>query len=96
MCLWHSRDDYDCDEPSNDNQEKAAFVQHGKETIAENDKDAARPGYDDKGDEDVPRFDGKVRVEDGIHLNNNVGRNGDDRSQVKDPASKVEIASEEA
>lgn len=96
MCFWHSRDDDDCDEPSHYNQEKAAFVQQRKETVAENDKEAAGPCYDDKGDKDVPRFNCKVRVEDGIHLNNHVCGNGDDRCQVKDPAGKVKIASEEA
>lgn len=96
MFLWHSSHNDDCDEASKYNQEKAALVQEREEAIAEDDKGAARPGYNDEGHEDVPGFDCQVRVEDGIHLNNHVGGNGDNRSQVKDPAGKVEIAGEEA
>lgn len=44
----------------------------------------------------MPGFDYKVWVKDGVHLNDDVGGNGDDRGKVKDPAEEVKGAGEEA
>ena len=95
MCLRHSCHDDDCNETSNYNQDKPALVEEGKKTIAEDDEGAARPGDYDKGDKDVPGFNCEVRVEDGVHLNDDVGGDGDDRSKVEDPAEEVQEAGEE-
>ena len=44
----------------------------------------------------MPWLDHKVRMEDRVHLQYDVGRDSDDGAQVEDPSEKVAETSEEA
>lgn len=96
MLLWHSGNNDDCHKASDYDQEKAYVVQHRQKTVAEDDERATGPGDQDERDIDVPWLNRQVWVEDGVHLYSYIGRDGDNRSQVKDPAEKVQRAREKA
>lgn len=96
VCRWLGRTDDDCNKAAGDDEEKADMIQGWQKTVTENNKRTTAPGDDEKRNVNMPRFDHKIWVEDGIHLDSDVGRDRNDGSQIKDPAEKVQVAGEEA
>lgn len=85
MLLWHGGHDNDSNQASDDDEEQTNMLQWNEESVAEDDESGARPEDEDEGDIGMPRLIGVVRVEDGIHLNDDVGWDGDDGGQIEDP-----------
>lgn len=96
MLFWHGCNDDNSDKPSNNDQEQTDVVQHRQQPVPKDDKRGARPSDEKKRNVDVPWFDDKVRMEDGVHLHRNVGRDRDNGSQVEYPSEKVQPACVEA
>ena len=96
MHLGHRCDYDDGHDSADDNKEQADLVQQWQQTIPEHYKRAARPGYEDESDVDVPWLDDEVGVEHGVHLHGYIGGNGDNRGEIEYPTEKVKRAGEEA
>ena len=96
MYLRHSCNDNNSHKSTGKNQEQPNIVQQRQEPISKDDERTAGPGYKDKCDVDVPRFNDEVWMEKGIHLYNDIRRDRDNRGEVEDPAKVIERAGEEA
>ena len=92
----HSSDNDDSHEPPRDDKEESRLIEPREEAVSEDDDGAAEPGDEDEGDVDVPGLDFKLGVEDGVHLDYNVGGDRDYGGEVEDPAEEVEGAGVEA
>lgn len=96
MLCWHGCNNDNCDKPSNNDQEKTNIVQYRQQPVPKYNKRGARPSDDEECNIDVPWCNDKVRMEDGVHLYHDVGRDCDDGRQVEDPSEKVQPACIEA
>ncbi len=92
MDLRHRRYHDDSDESTTDDEEKTDIVQCGQNSVSEDDDGAAGPGDDEEGDVDVPRLDDEVRVEESVHLDDDIGWDEHYGCEVEDPAEEIQGA----
>jgi hypothetical protein len=95
MIGLHCNHYYDGDNAAAHYQKEPHVLHRGHEAVTEYDKETAAPIDDEERDIDVPRLHDVVGVEDRVHLDSDVGGNGDNRGEVEYPSEEVQRSGEE-
>ena len=96
VLLGHSGHDDDGDEAAANDEEKANVIKDWKDSVGEDDDGGGQPGDEYEGNVYVPWLDDEIRVEDGVHLDGDIGRDGDNGCEIEYPAEEVERAGKES
>ena len=78
MNFWHCGNNDDSDETTNNDQEETDLIQTWEDSVGKDHDGATEPSNQDKGNIDMPWVDYEIRMEDGVHLNRYIGRDGHD------------------
>jgi len=95
MLSRHRCNDNYCDQSSDNNEYQSCLLHNRNQTVGEDAGTSTEPGNEEECDIGVPCFWNKLWMPESIELYADVGRDADNRCQVKDPTEKVEPASEE-